>query len=470
MLSLLLACTPAEHPPSIVLISLDTLRADRVGALGNPDGLTPNLDQLAAEGSIFTAAYSQAPETLFSHAALLTSRYPSELGRMSYSEALPTQIPTLPEVLSVYGYRTGAAVGGVHLTAAYGFDRGFDRFAQPTGEPGSFFHTLPLALEWLDSLDGEKPFMLLVHSYDTHSRYLKPPPFGYALADQDYDGAGQRVVQQKGATERVYAGRLLLDASLEVVMPIHALRLQEHGQWPLPPGWSRLKKRKLTDRDFDHVRSVYDGAVAYADAWVGLLMTGLEERGLLEHTVVVAFSDHGEHLGEEGIIGHRYFLDDTALQVPLIVRLPGGARGGQRIDTPVGLIDLAPTLLEAAGATPPAGQQGRSLWGALHGQPLPAQEAIFSEGMFGMISARTPAGRLTFSGVSAASPYLPALLATAPLSGPSFSGTLPEADRPAARQALQRWRATLSPAPSARAPISDAQREILQQNGYWGGR
>ncbi len=450
------------------MLSLDTLRADRLGAWGNPDGLTPNLDRLAAEGVVFEQTYSQASETLFSHGSLFTSRYPSELGRLSYASALPEDIPTLPEIMRLYGYRTAASVGGIHLDAEYGFSRGFEAYISPTDEAGSLYHTLPPALDWLDGLSGDAPFFLFLHSYDTHARYLKPPPFGTALTTPGYDRLGAVVAQMKGGTDRILDGYLMAGGSLEALVDLERIRIHRDGVWRDPVGWENMRKQKLTGDDIAYLQGVYDGAVAYADAWVGRLMSGLAERDLLDDTLIVVLSDHGEHLGEQGVFAHRYFLDDATLHVPLIVRMPGGAGGGTRVTAPVALLDVLPTVLDIVGATPPADIHGHSLVPALRGEPLAGREVLFAEGMFRMISARGEAGRLTFTGVGADSAFLPELLAISRLDGPAFEGSALGGDRAALRDALVSWRSGLHTATATTAEISPALLRELRENGYWG--
>jgi arylsulfatase len=451
----------------VIVLSLDTLRADRLGAWGNPNGLTPNLDRIAAEGVVFEQAYSQASETLFSHGSLFTSRYPSELGRLSYASALPQDVPTLPEVMQLYGYRTAASVGGIHLNAEYGFSRGFEAYFNPTNEAGSLYHTLPPALEWLDGLDDDDPFFLFLHSYDTHARYLKPPPFGLALTEPGYDRLGEKIAQMKGGTGRILDGYMMSGFTLEALVDLEEIRIHRDGVWRKPRNWANMRKQRLTEGDIDHLSRVYDGAVSYADAWVGRMMAGLADRGLLETTLIVVLSDHGEHLGEQGVFAHRYFLDDTTLHVPLMVRMPGGV-GASRVAAPVALLDVAPTILDLVGATPPADIHGRSLLPALHGEPIPGRDVLFAEGMFRMISARGASGRLTFTGVGADSAFLPELLATSPLDGPAFEGGVDGVERASLHAAMQSWRGELHTATSTTAQISPALLQELRENGYWG--
>jgi hypothetical protein len=223
---------------------------------------------------------------------------------------------------------------------------------------------------------------------------------------------------------------------------------------------------RLTQEDLAQVEGAYNGAVAYADAWFGLMMADLQQRGMLENTVVVVVSDHGEELGESGVYNHRYSLSDSVLQVPLMIRMPGGEGEGRRVRETVALMDVMPTLLKLAGAVVPTEARGSDLLG-------PRTESLaFSEGPLREISARGAAGRLTFSGVGADSPYLPELLRVADLGGPAFwwSESLPKANVSSMRDALLAWRAGISLPRAATSTLSDEQRQRLQEKGYWDPR
>ncbi len=488
MLLLALGCdppAPPAGPPSIVLVSLDTLRADRIGAYGSDAGATPNLDRFAEEAVLFEDAYSQSCETLFSHASLMTSRYPSELGPLDYSLVLPEDRPTIAEVLKVYGYQTAAFTGGGHLSADFGFARGFDAFESP--EPfGGLYHTRPPARAWLDARDPEAPFLLFVHGYDSHHRYLKPPPFGTAWVDHRYRGVGLRAARTITGTLRVKDGYYFPERSPGSMMPLSALRVRSPEQRRADVQAARAageRMVKLSERDLTYLRGLYTGAAAYTDAMFGLLMADLAARDLLDTAVIVVFSDHGEELGEDGLFDHRFGLSDAVLHVPLMIRLPGAAGGseaggseagsasrGRRVSGLVGLIDVAPTLLELADAVLPSGIHGRSLNSALDGGPLDARPAVFSEGAYRGVSARTPEGRLSFSGISADSPFLPDLLVTAALGGPAFTSDDGLPERATARDALVAWRRELSPSPIGAGRLSEAQRAALQKHGYWDHR
>lgn len=471
LLLLLAACAPASTP--IVLVSLDTLRADRLGCYGNPGKLTPNLDAFAAQGTLFEHAYSQTTTTAPSHASLFTSRYPSEQEAGARKPELAPGMQTLAEVLSAYGWDTAAFVAGGDLAPEMGVGRGFQTW-ESSVDFASLWHTGPAALKWLDHHGTGGSWLLFVHGYDAHVPYLKPSPYGYLHADARAQGAGQEAA--RASTESVLDGwihpdlAVLAQAGEEEVRPRSpqgraALLAQEQARWG-------PALHAVHDADIALIRGTYDGAVQYADAQFGLLMAGLQDRGVLDQAVVVVLSDHGEQLGEDGVFNHCCGVGDEESHVPLIVRLPRGEGGGRRVSGLVELVDVMPTLLELAGAVPPAGIHGASLAPALRGEPFAGRDVAWTQGgmKMRMLSGRTLAGRLVYSGGSVASLLTPELIATAALPGPSFPSApgLDAAQQAALRDAMATWLGHLSPAPAARAaPLSDALRASLRSHGYF---
>jgi len=453
--------------PPMVVISLDTLRADRLGAYGGPEGLTPNLDRFAEEAVVFEAAYAQANETLFSHASLFTSRYPSELGRLTYDFQLAEEgPPTLAEVLALYGYTTGAVTAGGQLTEGMGLDRGFDDWSEPA-DWGSLYHTIPPGLAWLDEArEGDAPWLLFLHGYDTHHRYLKPTPFGLLDADPEYRGVGEEAALDPTGTARIFGDWLHPTRELGALFDFREPRLLGEGfntRLRAAVGSPGSRALPLGSGAHGFLRGVYDGSVRYADAMFGVLMAELEARGVLDEAVIVVLSDHGESLGERGWYNHRYSLTDEDLHVPLMIRLPGEAQtGGLRVAEPVALLDVAPTLLELAGAAPLADGRGRSLLGPVDEIPSPF---VFSEGAFRAVSARGPEGRLTFTGVGADSPWLGELIAMHPPESPALVG---EGDVAHLQAAMVDWRRGLSPPPESATRTDPALRQELRRRGYWG--
>jgi arylsulfatase A-like enzyme/tetratricopeptide (TPR) repeat protein len=325
-LALAPACGRTGGPPegvvlpadaSFAIVSVDTLRADRLPMYGYTAGDTPHLDRLAREGTVFDAAYSHCPLTLPSHASLLTGLLPPRHGvRDNAGYPLAASTRPLAARLRERGFATGAAVSSFVLRAPTGIGRGFERYDDAIERDASLedageqqrdgAEAVASLLAWMDAQPGRR-FFAFLHLYEPHTPYAPPPPF----------------------RERFAA-------------------------------------------------SPYDGEVAYADRLVGRFLDGLRERGRLDRTVVVFTSDHGEALGDHGEREHGFFLYRETVRVPLVVRLPGGPRGGRRVRGPVGLVDVAATLLDLAGLATD-GLDGVSLRTALGGGPAPAGRPVYSE-------------------------------------------------------------------------------------------
>jgi len=298
------AAPPKPQPANVILITLDTTRADRMGFLGSKRGLTPNLDALAKHSVVFTHAYSQVPLTTASHATILTGTYPQFHQVNDFGVPLAEDLPYAPYIFRGNGYHTAAFVGSLVLDpetrSAPGFDRGFDTY-------DSSFHrrrvgedryqsierrggeVIGRSLDWLTAhRDGS--FFVWIHLYDAHDPYDPPEPFKTRYAS-----------------------------------------------------------------------APYDGEIAYVDAAVGKLLSWLRLRGLYDHSLIAVMADHGEALGEHGESTHGIFLYDETIHVPLLFKLPQGRSAGTRVDTRAGLVDVLPTMLEAVGIAVPSEVQGESL-------------------------------------------------------------------------------------------------------------
>jgi arylsulfatase A-like enzyme/Tfp pilus assembly protein PilF len=326
--------------PNIVLITLDTTRADRLGFMGSRRGLTPNLDELARQSAVFTRAYAQAPLTSPSHATILTGTYPQYHRVLDFPDELGEDLPYAPAILQSHGYRTAAFIASLALDphgGAPGFDRGFDvynagfssaKFLAERDRYNSIERradeVASRATTWLNH-NPTGPFFIWVHLYDPHEPYDPPEPYKSRYAAEPYDGE-----------------------------------------------------------------------IAYMDSAVGKLLRELKTLGLYDGTMIAVMADHGESLGAHGEDTHGFFLYDETIHVPLVIKLPhtraaeslsGGQtikvqtskaqsstgqsikRGqtqdrqiyGRRIDDRVGLVDVMPTMLQAAGIAVPAEVQGESL-------------------------------------------------------------------------------------------------------------
>ncbi len=449
--------------PNLILISMDTARAD---VAADPE-VAPNLAQFAAEAVTFTQAWSAANTTSMSHAAVFTGRYPSEVGAPGPRFVLPEGTPTLAEVLRVYGYRSAAFTAGAHLGPGWGLDRGFDEYAA-TAPLGSFWHTAPAALAWLAHQPPNQAKFLFVHGYDAHAPYLDPLPYGLAFTPRGYRGLAVQAVRQLLGTELWYdqlafreESMLGAEWSTGRVRPWDA-----PGRAAIAALADSHPADAVTADDEAYVRGAYRGAVAYADANLGWFFAQLRAAGRFDDSVIVVMGDHGEALGEGGRFGHGGTLADVELHVPLYVHVPHAAP--RTVDEPVSLLDLLPTLVDYAGGKPPANVRGASLRPAIEGSPLPADRVVFAESNFRAISARGPAGRLTFSGIDAGSPFLADLVLASKDADPAWSleSDAPPADRASLRAALEAWRASVD-RPGQLAPADPHLVEEMKQRGYF---
>jgi arylsulfatase A-like enzyme len=373
---------------NFLVVSIDTMRADRLGRVGR-DGasITPSLDALAAQGQRYSRAFAQANETLFSHTALFTGRYPSELGELSYETfRLDPGTPTLAGALGLRGWRTEAYVAGGHLDPVFGLNAGFDHYQ--SGQPFSTFHqTMPEALEALDRLAREsEPWFLFVHGYDVHTPYIKPGLFGRAETP-GYDGPLLERAWQPLTYERILDGVYYPDYRPPQMTSSDGLPFLDPKTFAALENFAALdevRRIPLTEQDKAFVAGTYDTAVRQADFFVGVLLDALDDTGQADETVVIVLSDHGEDLGDHRHYNHRLALFDTNVQVVLITRVPGQAPSV--VSDPVGLVDVYATIRQLAGLQ----QVGRGL-------PLASarpDRVVYSESMLGQVSGRSRDARL----------------------------------------------------------------------------
>jgi len=294
---------PAQEiarPRNVLLISIDTCRADYLGCYGHAGGITPNIDAVAGEAVVFDNAYSPVPLTLPAHASLFTGKLPPAHGvRANIDDRLAASEVTLSEVLREHGLVTGAVVSTLILGSQFGLDQGFDTYEDVAGagDPSAqrpAAETTRLAVDWLGT-HGRDPFFLFVHYYDPHAPYNPPEPFA--------------------------------------------------GRW-------------AQDR--------YAGEIAYVDHAIGELLAELKALGQYDSTLIVITSDHGEMLGEHGEETHGYFVYQSAVRVPLVVK-PAGGGGSRRIARLAGLVDVAPTVLAQLNIETPPDVAGEDLSGWLTG-------------------------------------------------------------------------------------------------------
>lgn len=335
---------PNPGHPNVVLILLDTLRSDHVGAYGYQRDTTPNLDALANEGVLFEQTVSQSSWTMPSVATVFTSLYPSEHGLTSINRPfLDDRFDTIAEDFSRAGYETAAVSATPIISDQGGFGQGFRTFDETCYQmldiAGAECVT-DAAIEWINKASG--PFFIYLHYYDPHSPYNAPPPFR-TMFDPAYVPAGLPLKNGEGH----YFDQII--------------RYMGHSG--------------LTDRELKYMIALYDGDIRYADDNVGRLLKRLRASG--DNTVIAVIADHGEEFMEHGHLMHGHTLYSEALNVPFILKTPGSSHAGQRIKQIVRLIDVAPTLLEAAGLAVSAQMHGQSVLPLLNGEGLP--RVVFSE-------------------------------------------------------------------------------------------
>jgi len=271
---------------NVVLLTLDTLRADHLGAYGNTEVRTPHLDQLAREGVVFEQAMTTAPLTLPAHSSIMTGQFPPRHGvRDNGGFFLGPEQVTMAELLSAQGFQAGATVGAFVLDSKWGLDQGFATYQDDFDltkvkslalgsikRPGN--EVVDLALKWMDGVTGQRFFSWL-HLYDPHAPYESPEPYR-----------------------------------------------------------SQFKGRP------------YQGAIAFTDAQVGRVLTFLKDRGLADRTIVIVSGDHGESLGEHGEETHGFFVYESSMRVPMIIHAPFSNMAGRRVAQPVRVVDILPTVLD----------------------------------------------------------------------------------------------------------------------------
>ena len=345
-----------DDAPIVILISIDTLRADHLGCYGSPAPTSPSIDRFRERSVLFEWVIAQAPSTLPSHATMLTSLLPEHHGAFFARRApLPTSIPTLATVLEGAGYRTAAFTGGGQIAPEFGLDRGFEIYGVNQG--GSDFQAaVEAGLEWL-ALGQRRPSFLFLHTYEVHHPY-EPDLELLAIFDDGYDGFLAPHISREDL-ERINRGETTIE-----------------------------------ERDLDHIIAAYDAEIRSVDQAFAILLAGLEGLGLDDDALIVFTSDHGEEFGEHGVVGwHSHTLYDELLRVPLVIRFPGGRYAGTTVNAQVRLLDLAPTVLGVAGVDVPEGFEGVDLTKVLTGTAtsLPAVSQLdmpFGENQISLRTAR----------------------------------------------------------------------------------
>jgi arylsulfatase A-like enzyme len=369
------ACTrtapTSSERPNVLLISVDSLRADHVSSYGYARETTPTIDRLARDGVTFAHAVSTTSWTLPAHAALLTGRHDAEHGATLPQSSLDPSIPTLAEALGAAGYRTVGLYSGPFLDPTFGLERGFEQYVACTSDSALIdgsrkrsrarahvaSHkdvTNPLvARAFTRAVAGRdaRPTFFFVHLWDVHYDLLPPPPYA-GMFDPEYDGN----------------------------FPGHAYR---HA-----PGF----KPGMAKADYEHVLALYDGEIRFTDDTIAGMLADLERSALLANTVVIVTSDHGDEFLEHGGKGHRRTLFQEVLAIPLVFWAPGRLAPSVA-NTSASLVDVAPTILAITGAPGLEGITGRSLIDST-GAPLVDDRVAIAELRF---NASRPALKAAFA-------------------------------------------------------------------------
>src|SRR3990170_4574966 len=314
---------------NVVLVSFDTLRADHVGVFGYKKNTTPTIDKFAQEGFVFTNAVSVTSWTLPSHMSWFTGVYPSQhkvLNKFTVKEVGQEEITnlekvspgmlTLAEILKQNGYKTGGFTGGAGGNHEFGFDKGFDIYTDDK-EFAGFSDSIPKALDWISQHKGEKVFVFL-HGYDIHGQYEPEGGYDYRFLDLEYNGklTGSKEEQKDMREEGLTRGEIF-----------------------------------LTEEDVRFLTALYDEKIQRADEQFSRFIAEYKSLGLMDKTIIIFISDHGEELYEHGRIDHGHSLYEEQIRVPLIITVPATAQP-QKIDFQVRSIDIMPTIFGLVGINP----------------------------------------------------------------------------------------------------------------------
>ncbi|MFO8183669.1 MAG: sulfatase [Candidatus Aegiribacteria sp.] len=329
--------------PNVILVIIDTLRADHLGCYGYHRDTSPALDSLAEAGSRWKNFQAQAPWTLPATATIFTGLNAEQHGtgrRNDGDHMLHDEVPTIPSLFSEAGYRTCGIFNVALLSRHMGFARGFDHYSCDEYGVSRAAGTMDEFLEWLDGEDDGRPFMAVLHIFDVHQPYAPPDPYGNMFFPGD-------------TIEAVY--------------------------WEITDDGCIAHPEHL-----EHFLSRYDGSIRWVDSQLGRLFAQLRDRGLADSTVIMVTADHGEEFLEWGWVGHGGNLYRQMLHVPLIVSGPGIAQG-EVLTRPAGQMDILPTLLSLCSIPADHDFQGMDILDSEDDdeRPLPASQLMFRGRMLG---------------------------------------------------------------------------------------
>ncbi len=359
LLGALGSCSPAPRPASLLLITLDTVRADHLGACGHSRPTSPRIDALAREGTLFRNTFAPVPRTTQSVATILTGLSPKHHRARGLFSFLPPANTTLAEILGERGYSTRAVVSNIFLQPGKGFEQGFESYSNPRSRfaGNSSREITDEALQGLRALSPGPPFFLWVHYLDPHWSYDPAPE----LAEKFDPGYRPSEAMREMLEGKFHKGDIIFNN-------------------PLPP------------EDRRHVEALYDGEIAQVDAQVGRLLDGIPPE-IRKDLLIVLTSDHGESLGEHGYsYAHGEYLYDGTLRVPLVFAFPGRIAAGAAEERAVALMDIAPSILRLLGLPDRPGMDGAPLFTRDGDRFSPAggHDLLFAETDYQLIHSANP--------------------------------------------------------------------------------
>jgi arylsulfatase A-like enzyme len=325
----LVALRPAKEL-NVILITVDTLRADHLGVYGYARNTSPNLDRFAKDSVLFRSAFSHAPHTNPSFSSLMTSFYPHETKVLSVHNSLPPGAVTMAEILKANGYHTAAIMSHFSLRRGSGFEQGFDEYNdhmeyQVSGRMERIAPKTTLAaIKWIEG-NYKKKFFLWVHFDDPHGPYTPPPPYNTMFLERS-------TLKKKALRVGDLVGEI--------------------------PPYQQLGKQRHTE----YYISQYDGEIRFFDQAFGELMKKIQELGLLDTSMLIFTSDHGEGMGEHDYyFTHGQFLHNGQIHVPLILHFPGQSPAVKEVRYPVAHVDVLPTILDRVTIRHPLAFRGQNL-------------------------------------------------------------------------------------------------------------
>jgi len=339
-------------PPNVILVSIDTLRADHMSLYGYSRSTTPFLEELAEDAIVFDQFSQNGGGTLPSHVTMLTSLYPRTHQIFPGRDVpMPESMVTLAEHLKIHRYETGGFVDCIWLTRKFGFSQGFDHFDD---QGGNIVSIGPKVFDWLHDQPAS-PFFLFLHVYDVHSKpdglpYHCPEPFfseNLRFNSDSFDGCRSGLC----ATRFLRMVNARLDEGKEI-------------------------SDFLTPEEIKFLVELYDTGIAYIDEQMRLLIEELKSLGLYDNSLIVVTADHGENFMEHNRLLHSLGLYDTVTQVPLIIKMPEDAFGGTRVPHIASIVDIVPTILDIVGLPALPVSQGKSLV-PMFAEDLPISDEVY---------------------------------------------------------------------------------------------